>query len=130
MQLAYRHSSENVPRGSLPSSDFFAYDGAEVCSAPEVHLGLNYHVQKDWYWDHQLRLIDKARADMVNALECYPTVSSATPSAVRDVKHAMEENGHILLLPGTVRAFALRLRKWGKYFSGPIVAVVSVHLAD
>ncbi|KAK7958612.1 hypothetical protein PG988_013460 [Apiospora saccharicola] len=49
---------------------------------------------------------------MVNTLKCYPSISSTTPGAIEEVKHAMEEDGHVFLLPGTVWAFALRLRKW------------------
>ncbi|KAK8060026.1 hypothetical protein PG996_009956, partial [Apiospora saccharicola] len=113
LQLAHRNGHAHMnPRASLPSSDFFAYDGIEDGSAPEVHLGQNYHAERDWHWTHQLRLIDKARADMVNTLKCYPSISSTTPGAIEEVKHAMEEDGHVFLLPGTVWAFALRLRKW------------------
>lgn len=68
----------------------------------------------DWYWRYQLALIDQSKKVCVDVMNSYPHIGSPGTSITELIK-AMEEQGHLLLLPGVVYGFALRNRRWGKF---------------
>lgn len=62
---------------------------------------------------HQAILVANSRHELSNTLQSYPSLPSSSPVDRERLIEEMIRNGHILLLPGTVYAFALRNRRWG-----------------
>ena len=67
----------------------------------------------DWYMNYQKRLTEHTRDYISNKLQSYPSLPIHSREDRDRLIGDMIKTGHILLLPGTVYAFALRNRRWG-----------------
>ncbi|KAK9776800.1 putative AAA+ ATPase domain-containing protein [Seiridium cardinale] len=111
--LAYANMPGLRPQMYLPHVDFFNQARNQRSELREITLAPRIGKTIDWYWQHQINLIGKSRSTLGETLDRYPSVGSdPSEPAIPKLISAMEENGHILLLPGMVHAFALRNRKW------------------
>ena len=95
--------------------------------------------QVDWYFSYLMGHIHKTHYHVTQALESYSSLETADPDRISDLIETMTRTGHILLLPGTVYAFALRNRRWGSllanhvkiYFANRHIVTLNLsHLQD
>ena len=117
--LAYQNDPALVPPFSqLTNGVFPVYDivNHEV-STPLMRRHVYPYGSQDWYMQYQTALVNNTRRDVAETLESYPSVQTADSDRIKRLTEDMTKNGHILLLPGTVYAFALRNRRWGSLFT-------------
>ncbi|KAK6088730.1 AAA family ATPase [Seiridium cupressi] len=111
--LAYANMPGLRPQMCLPHVDFFNQARNQRSELREITLAARIGKTIDWYWQHQINMIGKSRSTLIETLDAYPSVdSNQSEPAIPKLISEMEKNGHILLLPGMVQAFALRNRKW------------------
>lgn len=107
----------NAPRFQLPTVKVFNVPSflarAELFEITQNPLVLGH----DGYWHLQSNLIEATSREIQETMSEYNITNPSAETMGRITRH-MEKDGNLILLPGTVPAFALRNRKWGE-LTGP-----------
>ncbi|KAK8028429.1 AAA family ATPase, partial [Apiospora marii] len=114
-ELAYNKFADMVPQPMLPSPDEHLnidVSGRTASLGDEVIADFKGKDSYNWYKKHQRRLLAKTRLNVNDTVGSYPLVRPDASNSVKRLTDAMNKDDHVLLLPGTVYAFALRARKW------------------